>query len=441
MAPNPVADYTVRKKHWGQVAGISLDGLQVVTYEYNLVGNMSAKTMENGIRTSFGYDAGHRLTAVEHRKGFDLLTAFGYTLDKVGNRTAKTQTGLNPLTENYSYDPVDQLVQARYGGARTVAYQYDPVGNRQNVAENGVAEAYTVNADNSYTSVGGESTSSDANGNLAASKGGLYVYDAQNRLVSATLSGTTTTFGYDPRNRVVKRSVNATERYLTYSGWDLIEERDSSGSLRQIYVHGAATDELLLKVDQNGPAYYQTDGLGSTVALTGSNGTLIESYTYDAFGTATVRNASGQVVPDSTVGNRFLFTGREWLRESGLYDYRNRVYSAQLGRFLQTDPILFAAGDVNVYRYCGNNSTNRSDPLGLFSFQKRPLGLLPWLGPASSNPLDNSTNTEISHEHGFFEDGSGDNIGFGPNGRFSEDPAGKGYRNTGNTHYDDNIMR
>ena len=356
--------YTAR----GQVAGIALDGSQVAAYEYNLVGNMSAKTMENGIRTSFGYDSAHRLTKVEHRKGYDLLTAFGYTLDKVGNRTAKTQTGLNPLTENYSYDAVDQLVQARYGGARAVAYQYDKVGNRQSVTENGVAEAYTVNADNSYTSVGGESTGSDANGNLAAAKGGVYVYDAQNRLVSATLSGTTTTFGYDPRNRVVKRSVNGTERYLSYSGWDLIEERDASGSLRQLYVHGAATDELLLKVDQNGPAYYQADGLGSTVALTGSSGTLIESYTYDAFGAATVRNASGQVVPESTVGNRFLFTGREWLKESGLYDYRNRVYSPVLGRFLQTDPILFEAGDVNVYRYVSNNPMNRRDPLGLWQY-------------------------------------------------------------------------
>ena len=107
--------------------------------------------------------------------------------------------------------------------------------------------------------MGGESTGSDANGNLAAAKDGVYVYDAQNRLVSATLSGTITTFGYDPRNRVVKRSVNGTERHLTYSGWDLIEERDSSGSLRALYVHGAATDELLLKLDANGPAYYQAD--------------------------------------------------------------------------------------------------------------------------------------------------------------------------------------
>jgi RHS repeat-associated protein len=44
---------------------------------------------------------------------------------------------------------------------------------------------------------------------------------------------------------------------------------------------------------------------------------------------------------------------------------RNRVYSAELGRFLQTDPIRFSAGDGNLYRYVGNNPINLIDPFGL----------------------------------------------------------------------------
>jgi RHS repeat-associated protein len=63
--------------------------------------------------------------------------------------------------------------------------------------------------------------------------------------------------------------------------------------------------------------------------------------------------------------NRFLYTGREFLKEANLYDYRNRVYSAELGRFLQTDPIRFDAGDRNLYRYVANGSVNFKDPLGL----------------------------------------------------------------------------
>jgi hypothetical protein len=41
------------------------------------------------------------------------------------------------------------------------------------------------------------------------------------------------------------------------------------------------------------------------------------------------------------------------------------VYSAELGRFLQTDPIQFDAGDVNLYRYVSNYPTNLIDSSGL----------------------------------------------------------------------------
>lgn len=97
---------------------------------------------------------------------------------------------------------------------------------------------------------------------------------------------------------------------------------------------------------------------------------------------------------------------------------------------------------MNLFRYVGNNPVNFVDPLGLFYFGNRPLsdGKAPWFPVGSSNPIDNYFNTELSHEHGFFEDGTGDNIGFGPVGRFSEDPTGKDYRYD-NKHYDDNLMR
>ncbi len=42
------------------------------------------------------------------------------------------------------------------------------------------------------------------------------------------------------------------------------------------------------------------------------------------------------------------------------------MYSDSIGRFLQTDPIKFEAGDYNLYRYVVNNSVNRIDPYGLF---------------------------------------------------------------------------
>jgi RHS repeat-associated protein len=339
----------------GQIAGIDLDGGTVASYECNPAGATTAKNLENGLSALYSYDAAQRLVGIEHRRGLDLLAKIDYTLDSVGSRRSKTQNGINPLTENYNYDAVDQLIEAKYGTARTVGYQYDAVGNRQRVTENGASASYTANSDNGYTSVGGVSTETDLNGNMISLPGAAYAYDAQNRLTSATVNGVTTEFTYDSRNRVVKRvskrSVggrglpSVSTLNLTYSGWNLIEERNAWGQLEQVYAHGAGIKELLLKITSGPAAYYHHDGLGSTIALTGENGELLESYRYDAFGEATILSPSTlDARPSTAFGNRFLFTGREWLSQVGLYDYRNRVYSAQIGRFLQTDPILFAAG-------------------------------------------------------------------------------------------------
>jgi RHS repeat-associated protein len=67
----------------------------------------------------------------------------------------------------------------------------------------------------------------------------------------------------------------------------------------------------------------------------------------------------------TATGNRFLFGGREYFSSIGLYNYRNRFYSPAWGRFLQPDPIGFGGDSASLYRYCGNNPVNGSDPSGL----------------------------------------------------------------------------
>ena len=68
--------------------------------------------------------------------------------------------------ENYNYDAVDQLIEAKYGTARTVGYQYAAVGNCQWVCENGPTAHYTANSDNGYTSLDGISTETDLKGKV-----------------------------------------------------------------------------------------------------------------------------------------------------------------------------------------------------------------------------------------------------------------------------------
>ena len=63
--------------------------------------------------------------------------------------------------------------------------------------------------------------------------------------------------------------------------------------------------------------------------------------------------------------NRYAFTGREWDGDLDLYYYRARYYDPAEGRFIGADPLAFAAGDVNLYRYVGNSPALLTDPSGL----------------------------------------------------------------------------
>ncbi|MDP3731771.1 MAG: RHS repeat-associated core domain-containing protein [Candidatus Omnitrophota bacterium] len=109
-------------------------------------------------------------------------------------------------------------------------------------------------------------------------------------------------------------------------------------------------------IKQGNVYYYSVDGLGSVVTLTDTTGTTAETYTYDEYGNLTSA--------PSQVGNRYLYTGREYDPETGLYYYRARYYDSKIGRFLQTDPIGYSF-DINLYSYCSNNSVNYTDWSGL----------------------------------------------------------------------------
>lgn len=110
--------------------------------------------------------------------------------------------------------------------------------------------------------------------------------------------------------------------------------------------------------------YYNYDGLGSVSEITDWQGNPLEKYTYDEYGSFTIKDGGDNPLTYSPSGNRFYFTGREYDFLAGLYYYRARYYDPSIGRFLQTDPIGYEGG-INLYTYCNNNPVNWVDSLGL----------------------------------------------------------------------------
>ena len=146
------------------------------------------------------------------------------------------------------------------------------------------------------------------------------------------------------------------------------------------YTHSANVDEPLqletfTAAGSFEAAYtYHADHLGSIRYLTDTSGAIVNAYDYDSYG----RPLFGMTSFDQP----FAYTGREWDAATGLYHYRARQYDAETGRFLQEDPIGFAAGDLNIYRYVGSNPLSYADPSGLSAIEK---------GGLSKQALQNST--------------------------------------------------
>ena len=371
----------------GQLTDISGDEIPppIASYRYDSAGNATRMPRENQTQTEVVYDAANRVTEIIDR-GLDSergpLSELDYTYDEVGNRTSTTAAfkadGKGPpevLRDSYTYDETYQVTGADYGAKingknvrepeSKVRFTYDAVGNRITVNQDGRVAHYTTNALNEYVQAGDFVPAHDRNGNLAAMGQWLYRYDALNRLVGASNGQMTAKFYYDAQNRCVARSYNGTVTLNYYGNWNLLEECDQAGKQVARYVHGKRIDEIVVMVNQHGVFYPHRDVLGNVTMLTNTSGKLVERYTYTVEGRVAIADAVGRPLDRSAVANRWMFTGREWLAELGLYDYRNRVFSAQLGRFIQTDPIRFAANDVNIYRYVSNNLVNRTDPSGL----------------------------------------------------------------------------
>jgi len=113
------------------------------------------------------------------------------------------------------------------------------------------------------------------------------------------------------------------------------------------------------------------DHLGSVRDLVDNNGVIRNHVAFDSFGNRIVDqhyDTAGVAVSSThaeAIDTLFGYTGRDWDADTELQYNRARWYDPNTGRWLSKDPIGFAAGDANLYRYTGNQPTVRTDPSGL----------------------------------------------------------------------------
>ena len=214
----------------------------------------------------------------------------------------------------------------------------------------------------------GAGYSYDDNGNLTDDGVYEYYYDCENRLIEVSDGGSAIAkYYYDYAGRRIAKVAANTETTYRYDGDQVIAEYEN-GTLKRKFIYGPGIDEPVIMIVKGTPDewyWYHYDVLGSVVALSDSSGTIVASYEYEVFGSATI-TGNGH-------GNPFMFTGRRFDDETGLYYYRARMYHPELGRFMQPDPIGYFGG-INLYTYCRNNPFNWIDPFGLLDRPSQRMG-------------------------------------------------------------------
>lgn len=379
--PNNAYSFGYTYTNRNQLQTITSGANTVISYVYDLDGNLSTRTPANSTSSTYSYDALERVIGISHAFAASNTRTLGYSYDSVGNRNWTQRDGNKG--DVFDYDDSDQVIATKLDitnptttapGPQTIVY--DANGNRTSFAAYGTTDTYSTNNLNQYTARNTSNAAYNNNGSMTTGlDGSTYTYDAQDRVLTATKGSTTYTFTYDGLNRQVTRKIGtASPIYNIYDGWDLIGEYNGgSTSPTTAYLTGAGGLVKLMTLSSS--YFYYQDASGCTSHLADNSGNLVEWYRYDLHGAPSVYDPSNILRSGgSFYGIRHLFTGQQWYSDLGLYDLRNRFYSPDIGRFLQADPIGFGGDPTNIYRYCGNNPLKRSDAAGMRSIEDRGHG-------------------------------------------------------------------
>ncbi len=398
------------------MVGLHVQRLHLATvYRYNglnrLTDMASTRTLTTGIGDSltvystaplaaFNYNysdvthrwqlglAGQRMGAVETINVSVSMTInrmVGYTYDnlyRLAKENIVSDTGVNDSNISAPTGGLDYTAQTQGG----VSYpSYDSVGNRQSrlvTLSPAVPGLSTVTA--SFDAQDHVTTSSyDANGNttlealpapaISPTSGTKDQYDFENRLVQRSDGTTTITIVYDGDGNRVSKIVtgpNAETRYYlvddqNQTGYaQVLEESIATGDTRSVtrqYTYGHALVSATLDPFSQTPqtVYYGFDGHGNVRYLMNIDGTITDTYTYDAFGVLISKKGS--------TANSYLYCAERFDFDLGTYYLRARQMNPNTGRFWTMDATSAIPEDppsLHRYLYCANNPVCYIDPNG-----------------------------------------------------------------------------
>jgi len=353
----------------------------------NADGNVTWESLGNGLSTLRGFDSiTRRLQSITTGASANIQN-LSFEFDNLGNLESRTDhnqiwLGLTGVTERFTYDELNRLNDSTINGAIAKTYQYDAVGNIIHSSDLGT---YTYGqgsaGPHAVTQVNGSSLNYDANGNMSSGRGRTVSYTSYNKPLLINKGASSTAFSYGP-NRNLYKQVAITSGSATTSRYvgKLFEQVNQANGTVEYRNNVYAGGKLIALHTRKSNAatvqtFLHTDHLDSISAISKSNATIAERFSYDPFGKR--RNAEwndGFMAKMESSFTGLGFSKHKDLANVGFVHMGGRVYDPELARFISADPKVAYPGSTqgwNRYSYTDNNPLSRIDPTGYSWLSKK----------------------------------------------------------------------
>ncbi len=373
-----------------------LSRLSRITQQHLLPTRSSALAQQVPLSSAYTYDANGRLTASAHNASAaaPLVLPAGWSLSDI--------TGPNSL--GYAYDANGNRTQASYnittlaGTATLKRTTATPVGSNRLTSRKDV-----------YTPAGGAATSAtttttpypyDASGALTKADNAFLFYGPQGRIAKASATNNANapaavSYQYNSAGQRLFKTDTRLSTTTPVTEQTLYAEDDIGSTVMGQYANRRSANsaapagemdstEVIYLPTASGPMPVATqingrlyainaDHLNTPRRLTNTQGQVAWQWLISGFGEVqpttgatgyALNGIASSKVYSEAVTFKLRYPGQVWDEETGLAYNLHRYYDAQVGRYVQADPIGLDGG-WNRFGYVGGDSLSYSDPLGL----------------------------------------------------------------------------
>ncbi|MEU4215144.1 RHS repeat-associated core domain-containing protein [Actinoplanes sp. NPDC026623] len=276
---------------------------------------------------------------------------------------------ISGTVSQYSHDKGNRLTKATNVNGKTYEYDYDATGNRKSVkVDSTTTQTLTFNSANQVTTTDNTYDNRGNQTKVSPPTIGTLTYNAADQMNYAYGPGGAADYAYAGTDQVELTQAGTTK--LDYGredqyGMAWLQSWTHNGRPTAYVERDGLGTPLGLRIGTTDYAYV-LDGLGSVVAIVGSNNTVAATYEYDPYGvvqTSSNENGLGQT-------NLLRYAAGTYDPATRLTKYGQRWYNPNQGRFTQQDNLQFIGdpSQANRYAYAADNPINNIDPTGRNAF-------------------------------------------------------------------------